>query len=239
MSKQKILVAITRHEQLIHRAKQMIAAGSAGRSLPEDAQFHQRELEDFDNAMADLIIEVTAETPSEAVWLRPGSFAFRNQPSGDKWEIYGWLKTYRRGLEISRGYFQSLLALYSEELHVGDKITVGKAHVVMGSNASAGNISTHGQVSGTSLPVQDLSKLADELALLRQAMKQEGTLPEHDIALGAVAAAERATREGDTASAASHLKSAGRWCLDIAGKIGVSVASEAIKSALSIGKGAA
>src|SRR5215510_13613431 len=111
MSSQKIQLAIARHDQLIHRARRMIAADKAGRPLPDDAEFHQQELEDFENSMVDLIIEITAETPTDADWTRPGSFAFEHEPHGDRWEKFGWLKAYLRGLEISKGYFQRLLSL--------------------------------------------------------------------------------------------------------------------------------
>jgi hypothetical protein len=122
---------------------------------------------------------------------------------------------------------------------MGDKITVGQAQVVIGSNSSAGDINTHGHIAGGSIGDIDLSRLADELSSLRRALREEATLPEHDIALGAVAAAERCSREGDASGAMAHLKSAGRWCLDIASKIGVRVAAEAINSSLGIGKGGA
>jgi len=239
MSRDKVLLAIARHDQLIHRAKRMIAADKAGRPLPDDAQYHMQELQDFEAAMVDLIIEVTAESPKERDWIAPGSFAVRHEPRGDNWEKLGWLKTYLRGLEISKGYFQRLLSLYAEELHMGDKITVRQAQVVVGSHSRTGDITTHGYVAGGSIEEIDLSRLADELSLLRQALRAEANLPEHDIALGAVAAAERCSREGDARGAMANLKSAGKWCLDIASKIGVSVASEAIKSSLGIGKGAA
>lgn len=239
MSKQRVLIAIARHDQLIDRARRMVAADRAGRPLPEDAQYHQQELEDFEKAMVDLIIDVTAEAPREQDWLRPGSFALKHEPRGDNWEKLGWLKTYLRGLEISKGYFQRLLSIYAEDLHMGDKIIVGQAQVVMGSNASAGNIAFQGQLAGGSVGTIDLPRLADELATLRAALRQAATLPEHDISLGAVAAAERASREGDANGALAHLKTAGKWCLDIASKIGVSVASDALKTSLGLGKGAA
>ena len=117
---------------------------------------------------------------------------------------------------------------------MGDKITVGQAQVVMGSGASARDITFRGQLAGGSIGAIDLPRLADELAMLRAALRREATLPEHDISLGAVAAAERASRDGDAGGAMAHLKTAGKWCLDIASKIGVSVASEALKTALDL-----
>jgi hypothetical protein len=79
----------------------------------------------------------------------------------------------------------------------------------------------------------DLPRLAQELAQLRSVMKAEaeGTT-EQDEAIGAVAAAEKAAGRGDGTAALQRLKAAGKWSLGIAEKIGVSVATEAIKAAM-------
>ena len=79
----------------------------------------------------------------------------------------------------------------------------------------------------------DLSRLAEELAQLRAAMKQEteGTR-EQDKAVVAVAYAEEAAIMGDGPTTLQHLKTAGQWTLGIAEKIGVAVAAEAIKKAM-------
>jgi uncharacterized protein YjbI with pentapeptide repeats len=79
----------------------------------------------------------------------------------------------------------------------------------------------------------DLPQLAEELAKLRTAMKQEteGTR-EQDKAIIVVADAEEAAAKGDGPTALRHLKAAGQWTLGIAEKIGVAVAVEAIKRAM-------
>ena len=76
----------------------------------------------------------------------------------------------------------------------------------------------------------DLSRLAEELTRLRAAMKQEteGTR-EQDKAIVAVADAEEAAIKGDGPTTLQHLKTAGKWTLGVAEKIGVAVAAEAIK----------
>ncbi len=51
------------------------------------------------------------------------------------------------------------------------------------------------------------------------------------MVIGAVASAQAAAQEGDGPTALSHLKTAGKWGLDVATRIGVNVASPAIKSA--------
>jgi hypothetical protein len=80
----------------------------------------------------------------------------------------------------------------------------------------------------------DLSKLANELSTLRGAMKKEAQDDEHDIAIGRVAEAEQAAKAGDDSKVAEYLKAAGQWALDVALKIGVPVAVDALKKALGI-----
>ena len=85
----------------------------------------------------------------------------------------------------------------------------------------------------------DLPKLAEELERLRGAMKREAEEPPgQDEAVGAVAAAGRTAVSGDGPATLRHLavlrhlKTAGAWALEIAEKIGVNVAAEAIKRAM-------
>lgn len=78
----------------------------------------------------------------------------------------------------------------------------------------------------------DIGKLTSELERLRTAMKTDSKLLEHDEAVGHVAAAERAAAKNDVSGVLGHLKAAGNWTLDVATKIGTTVAAEAIKRAL-------
>jgi hypothetical protein len=79
----------------------------------------------------------------------------------------------------------------------------------------------------------NLASLAKEFDQLRAAMKQEPEgPPEQDVAIGAVAAAQNAAKQGDGLAIPHCLKSAGSWALAIAEKIGVPLAVEALKKAL-------
>ena len=78
----------------------------------------------------------------------------------------------------------------------------------------------------------DLTTLAVELEKLRVAMKDEGKSTAHDIATGQIAAAKDAADNKDQKGTVSALKSAGKWALDVAQKIGVTVASKAIEDAM-------
>jgi hypothetical protein len=78
----------------------------------------------------------------------------------------------------------------------------------------------------------DLPVLAEELGRLRLALRERGTAADQDIAIGEVAQAEEAAREGDEERAFKHLKRAGRWALSVATEIGTSVATTALSRAL-------
>ncbi|HET7552698.1 MAG TPA: hypothetical protein VFK04_15505 [Gemmatimonadaceae bacterium] len=80
----------------------------------------------------------------------------------------------------------------------------------------------------------DISKLSEELSELRSALKNAATTEEQDIAVGEVSAAALAARSGDGPTTLSRLANAGSWALDVAVRIGVPVAVEALKRALGI-----
>ena len=69
---------------------------------------------------------------------------------------------------------------------------------------------------------------------LRRYLRQEAVEPEHDVAIGAIANAEVAAKEGNGPKTLEWLGKAGKWTLDNAGKIGVEVATAALKIALGL-----
>jgi hypothetical protein len=97
----------------------------------------------------------------------------------------------------------------------------------------AGSVIVHGTSTGNMGNI-DLAQLATELSQLRAAMKQSVENDDHDIAIGEVAQAEKAARENNASAVLVHLKSAGSWALKVATNIGVPVAVEVLKQALSI-----
>lgn len=80
----------------------------------------------------------------------------------------------------------------------------------------------------------DLARLADELSQLRAKMKSEPDTPERDPSIGEVAAAEVAAKDGKGPQALEHLKKAGKRALEVAEKIGTTVAASALKSSLGL-----
>jgi hypothetical protein len=82
----------------------------------------------------------------------------------------------------------------------------------------------------------NLPQLADELARLRDTMRATAKTLEDDAAVGAVAEAEKAARDGDRPRALERLKAAGKWALDVGTKIGVEIATSVLKEQLGIPK---
>jgi hypothetical protein len=145
-----------------------------------------------------------------------------------------WLKSLEQGTRLSLRYFQSFYpTVIRGNIHMGDQINVGAAHVVMGTNAKAGDITTSGAVSIQHFSQTDLAQIAEELALLRKSLRKENSADEvdRDSDIGAVATAEKAARAGDATTMLQHLKMVGAWVFDVATKIGVNLATAALKQA--------
>ena len=106
---------------------------------------------------------------------------------------------------------------------------VGQAAAI-GPNAHVHDVSFQQIWSNMGL---DLANLANELKQLRSAMNKErsGDL-EHDEAIGVIAQAEKFAIAGDGPATIKALKSAGKWALQIAEKIGVAVAAKAIEKSI-------
>jgi len=115
------------------------------------------------------------------------------------------------------------------ELTMGDKYTTGQAGAVGPASSSSDN--TFNQIWQQNSDRIDLPQLAAELDQLRKAMKIDDATADQDAALGAVALAQAAAEKGDGPGALSYLKTTGKWALEAATKIGVGVATAAIKSA--------
>jgi hypothetical protein len=116
---------------------------------------------------------------------------------------------------------------------MGDEYNISGQVGAVGSNAQAHDMNFT-QIGNQIEKSMDLSLLANELSKLHQAMKAEGNEVEHDIAISEVAKAEQAAKAKNSSKIAEHLKSAGKWSLEIASKIGVPLAIDALKKAAGI-----
>lgn len=80
----------------------------------------------------------------------------------------------------------------------------------------------------------DLGDLANELAELKSRLKEKAQEAEQYESLSSVALAEKSAREGKLEDVLNQLKGAGKWALNMAQEVGVSLATEALKKALGI-----
>jgi hypothetical protein len=80
----------------------------------------------------------------------------------------------------------------------------------------------------------DLHELVADLEQLKKQLYSEATDPEQHHAVGEIEAAKRAAEKSDQTALLRHLRAGGQWALEVATKIGASVAEAAIKAALNL-----
>ena len=107
------------------------------------------------------------------------------------------------------------------------------------SGGQQANVGPHGNVSNLTqnqniLSQVDMHSLIEELEKLRLAAKKQAVDVEHDKEVGVIAAAQDAAKKGDKPKLLQHLASAGKWTLDIATKIGTTLAASVIKEAIGL-----
>jgi hypothetical protein len=115
---------------------------------------------------------------------------------------------------------------------MGDRYAAGQAGA-QGPSSHAHDISFT-QIWNQAAGSISLTDLAQQLSLLRTQLRSHATTAEQDAAVGAVASAEMAARNGDGPKAFQHLRDAGKWTLDIAIKLGTEVAAAAIRQSLGL-----
>jgi hypothetical protein len=113
-----------------------------------------------------------------------------------------------------------------------DTYNVNQAGAV-GPGAVAKDVNFYNQASQVASQL-DMKALGPQLVQLRSEMVKEAKDASHCEAIAAVAKAEEATKSGDGIGAVAALKTAGKWALDIATKIGVEVATRAIQGAMGL-----
>ena len=112
--------------------------------------------------------------------------------------------------------------------------TQGQAGAV-GSNARVHDINFN-QLWNQNKDLQDsdLHKLSEELSQLRGVLKKEAKTLENDKSVGEVASAEEAAKAGNGPKTLEHLKNAGKWALGAAEKIGIPLATAALKASVGL-----
>lgn len=120
------------------------------------------------------------------------------------------------------------------EIHLGDKYDIfndGQIGAVGRNSKAEGNVFSQ---RWSELESQvNLGELASELATLRAELRKSASSLEEDQAIANIGSAENAAKQKDGPSALKFLKAAGEWALDVATKIGTTVAAKAIENAIS------
>lgn len=131
------------------------------------------------------------------------------------------------------GRYESNTRRQFMEVIMGDKYNISGQAGAVGPGAHAHDL-TFNQLWNQIQNNLDLTQLANELQKLHEVLGREAIEPAQKLAVGAVAAAEQSAREKNGPKALEYLKTAGSWALEVAEKIGVEVATGALKGALGI-----
>lgn len=136
------------------------------------------------------------------------------------------------------GHFGSHYQVSVARPRVFDKPSGGNYTIsVSGENSRVNVGSTDNSFNTVALQSKDLAALSEELTRLREVVAAKAHDAEHYVAMGALASAELAAKDGDASKASkalSSLGSAGRWVLDMAKDIGVKLVAETIKQQLGL-----
>lgn len=152
-----------------------------------------------------------------------------------------WPGTRESIIEALEGIRPNILARVDEYLDgvtfkgdvvMGDKYTIGQAGAV-GPHSQAHDINFN-QVWLQQSEKPDLSMLVSELSELRSAMRSQATTAQQDVSVAEIAYAEVEAQKGNGSEMLAHLAKAGNWALDVATKIGTSIAAEMIKKAMGV-----
>lgn len=137
------------------------------------------------------------------------------------------------GVSLPPGHYSSdIRTQIIQEVTLGDKYEAGQVGA-QGPHAHAHDM-TFNQIWNQSKEKIDLPTLANELNALRSEMQKSAKGAEDFSEIGNVATAEIEAQKGDGPKALSFLAKAGKWTLSVAEKIGVGVATAAIKTASGI-----
>jgi hypothetical protein len=203
-------------------------------AIPRTELVYRHETEAWDAANESLILHSFGVCSDE---IRRYRAAWASHDYFDRFpgsELQRSAMMYHRLMSLLQEFEATIRASQlAKQTYVGDTYNVTGLTGAVGRGAQASGI-TFNQVWNQIEDTVPLDRLSVELGMLRQAMKQERATTEGDIAIGAVAAAEQAASSGSGPKALEHLRSVGKWGLQIAEKIGIDIATAAIKSSLGV-----
>lgn len=178
-----------------------------------------------------LVTDKMIMIPDASVAIAPDDVVLRKLPSG----LVERLVVTDPGFKAA---FHALPAHYQVRYRREGQDREGKPGYVVhvaGDNARVNIGSTDNSintVNSIGCSADNLQQLAEELATLRTHLLKDALDADRSVAVGAIASAEIAAKEGDSskvAMALSALGKAGLWVLGVAKEIGVSLAAEVLK----------
>jgi len=162
--------------------------------------------------------------------------SFRSREQTKSAEFDGILRGLRMGAELDERRPPPQVNVHNlqEAYHMRDKFENSGQVGAMGPEAHAHDMQFAQQTWNQMGDRATAALLADELGKLLEAMKSDACETVHFDAMSAVSRAKSAADAGDGPGALALLKSTGKWALDVASKIGIAVAAEAIKKSMAM-----
>jgi hypothetical protein len=204
----------------------MNLAGQCNETITVERQDGSR----YENVPA-LVTGKTILIPDPQVPIAPNDAVLRQLPSG----LVERLIVTDPGF---RARIHGLPAHYQVKYRPQGQESDGKPGYVFhlsGNNSRVNIQSTDNSVNSVIYQAEDMAKLAEEFAQLRSALLPLAHDAEHFAAIGAVASAEIAAKDGESSkitSALSSLGTGGKWVLGVAKDIGVPLAVAALQTYL-------
>lgn len=204
--------------------------------VPDSQKVKNTELDAWFSTTKELILMVFGSDSIElkkynTIYNSKGELIDRAMAAGDdRWEFTYWIDLFN----LMVGLLYELEAKYKHlhpEVKMGDVYNVSGQVGAVGPHSTAKDIN-FSQVWNNSSNQLNLEILAEELAELRKHLRELAKEPEHDISVAAIAEAEVAAKSSDGPKTLEYLARAGKWALEAATKIGVSVTTEALKKSL-------
>lgn len=145
------------------------------------------------------------------------------------------VKTKESEISNAKKELEAIEALQERDSAFDTQIIVNGGNVAqINTGINSGNVTQNNNERIDFWSSVDYSSLEKEFSTLQSAMKKLAKTDEQDIAVGEIAKAKKATQGKNREKIIQALKSAGKWAFDIATKIGLTLATEALKIALGL-----
>jgi hypothetical protein len=141
-------------------------------------------------------------------------------------------KIHEKNNELYAAFFNSASNFLNRLSDGNDKLDYSKVWAVNNYHIfNTGVIGAIGSQASAFVTI-DLGTLSKELGILKAQLRSLASNPQEELSVANVTLAENSSKMADSTSTYKYLKSAGKWSLDVATKIGTTVAAKAIEIAM-------